>query len=452
MWYHAVMTGRQSSIGGYTQWTILAWRSSAPHAGVFSKTRLLILVLLVFCAFSLQALQMTNCFERIDAGNGMYHLRCVHPAFSKIDFCVELQDSGWSVVEHSDVDGVKIYKARAGISVRAYAQSHGGWSFRSSSAAEVEIPICFAWHVGADWYYGWVYAEKKDSEVVIRESCVETIANRTLCYRSLEIRDGSVVKRSSVSGVEWTYRMFDTFISLGGGTQNQTAVSTRFSGDLTLPTTQFDVGPVTEIADYAFAGCRGITSVVIPDTVTHIGAYAFADCSGLTAVTLPSSVTNVGVHAFIGCTRLASLAFPAGLASLGELSSVETLIVQVPGGPSVDSGWSKRYGKFRTLFGSNFATALMAPTGKRDGAGRELLVWHDYVAGTDPTDRDDAFVAKITIVGGVPQITWYPELAPNEAAMRRYVTYGKDGLSDPWSVVDGDAANYRFFKVDVKMR
>lgn len=45
-----------------------------------------------------------------------------------------------------------------------------------------------------------------------------------------------------------------------------------------------DDGSVISIADYAFSGCTGLTSITIPDSVTSIGDSAFANCTSLKTV------------------------------------------------------------------------------------------------------------------------------------------------------------------------
>ncbi|MCM1223158.1 MAG: leucine-rich repeat domain-containing protein, partial [Lachnospiraceae bacterium] len=58
------------------------------------------------------------------------------------------------------------------------------------------------------------------------------------------------------------------------------------------------------IADWAFEGCSGLTTITIPDSVTSIGNQAFSGCSGLTSITIPDSVTSIGSHAFYNCSGL----------------------------------------------------------------------------------------------------------------------------------------------------
>ena len=53
-----------------------------------------------------------------------------------------------------------------------------------------------------------------------------------------------------------------------------------------------------KLGDFAFKGCSGLTSMIIPSGVTSIGGEGFYGCSGLTSMTIPSSVTSIGIAAF----------------------------------------------------------------------------------------------------------------------------------------------------------
>ena len=134
---------------------------------------------------------------------------------------------------------------------------------------------------------------------------------------------------------------------------------------------------VTTIGDYAFAGCRVLTSIVIPegvkeikenpflmcyslqgievneknkyylsengilfdkdkktiiaypaeksgesyeipDSVTTIGDYVFERCTGLTSITIPDSVTSIGDYVFARCTGLTSITIPDSVTSIGD--------------------------------------------------------------------------------------------------------------------------------------
>ena len=76
--------------------------------------------------------------------------------------------------------------------------------------------------------------------------------------------------------------------------------------------------PVTMIANNAFKGCTGLTSVKIPQSVTSIGTYVFYNCTGLTSITIPDSVTSIGQYAFYGCTGLTWVTIPDGVTSIGN--------------------------------------------------------------------------------------------------------------------------------------
>lgn len=58
---------------------------------------------------------------------------------------------------------------------------------------------------------------------------------------------------------------------------------------------------VTNISNYAFYNCIGLTSVTIGKSVTSIGVKSFMNCSGITSVTIPNSMTNIEEGAFNLC-------------------------------------------------------------------------------------------------------------------------------------------------------
>ena len=68
--------------------------------------------------------------------------------------------------------------------------------------------------------------------------------------------------------------------------------------DLIIPSS------ITNIKDYVFKRCSGLTSVKIPNSVTIIGNSAFMDCNNLTQITIGNGIKKIGWMAFAKCSEL----------------------------------------------------------------------------------------------------------------------------------------------------
>ena len=75
---------------------------------------------------------------------------------------------------------------------------------------------------------------------------------------------------------------------------------------------------MTSIGGYAFWGCKGLTSIIIPNSVTSIGGDAFEDCVNLTSVTIGDNVTDIGYSAFYNTAWYNNQ--PNGLIYLGKVA------------------------------------------------------------------------------------------------------------------------------------
>lgn len=252
-------------------------------------------------------------------------------------------------------------------------------------------------------------------------------------------------------------------------------------------------GGLEYISNYAFQNCSGLTEITIPEGVTTIGTYSFYNCANLASIVFPDSVTAIPSTALNGCTALwttwyrtlgnltaggggsggettrisfvatnvvlhyVASAVPSGAVTPPAAEGLVNVIAEVGVGRAiaVSSDWAAQYPGFENLYGTDFGAAIVAENGKTDGAGHPMFVWQDYVAGTDPTDPGSVFTASITFdaTTGNPVIGWSPELSSAEAAKRNYKVFGKVRLNDAdWIEVDGNTADYNFFKVRVEMK
>ncbi len=66
-------------------------------------------------------------------------------------------------------------------------------------------------------------------------------------------------------------------------------------------------GKTMSIGDYAFYGCTGLTSVIVPDRVNYIDLHVFENCTGLKSVFIPDSLVMIREGTFDGCTSLSDI-------------------------------------------------------------------------------------------------------------------------------------------------
>ncbi len=67
---------------------------------------------------------------------------------------------------------------------------------------------------------------------------------------------------------------------------------------------------ITSIGEFAFLGCKRLTSIALSNRITSIGKFAFCRCTGLTAITIPNGVKSIGSSVFSGCTSLTEITIP----------------------------------------------------------------------------------------------------------------------------------------------
>lgn len=92
-----------------------------------------------------------------------------------------------------------------------------------------------------------------------------------------------------------------------------TGIGSCTDTDILIPS-DIDGYSVSEIGSKAFASCKQITSLIIPNTVKTIGTRAFYGCMGLTEMHIPSSVTNIGTQIFYKASNLSTVYYDSSYA------------------------------------------------------------------------------------------------------------------------------------------
>ena len=112
--------------------------------------------------------------------------------------------------------------------------------------------------------------------------------------------------------VYWTYYPYQSRLVIEGqgAIYDYSSSDERWGGNLdnldTSVTVEIGEG-VTSIGEYAFSGCKSITSVALPDSLTEIDSHSFLSCNNLPSICIPKGVGTIGIDAFDYCSNLASI-------------------------------------------------------------------------------------------------------------------------------------------------
>ena len=94
----------------------------------------------------------------------------------------------------------------------------------------------------------------------------------------------------------------------------------RYTGAVRIPAQvkyNGETYDVTSIGKNAFAGCKNLTSVTLPNSITTIGSSAFSLCYDLNKINIPASVTTIEGYAFNACLSLLDLTIPSTVTTIG---------------------------------------------------------------------------------------------------------------------------------------
>lgn len=95
------------------------------------------------------------------------------------------------------------------------------------------------------------------------------------------------------------------------------AITPSPTGNLVLPSS-FEGHRVSAVGLAAFAGCKELEKVVVPDGIVEIGEGAFVYCQSLVDVELPASLEAIKCVAFFNCSRLKRLVLPQNTKEIGD--------------------------------------------------------------------------------------------------------------------------------------
>ena len=113
------------------------------------------------------------------------------------------------------------------------------------------------------------------------------------------------------------------------------------------------------IDEFAFYGCKNLTTINLSDSIRYIGDNAFYGCSSLKNIHWPLRLTTIGSRAFIQ-TALETISLPEGVTSVGDgaFSTCPAKTVYIPSTANVEDNFTY---SFVLKEGGNCVITCMSP-------------------------------------------------------------------------------------------
>lgn len=163
---------------------------------------------------------------------------------------------------------------------------------------------------------------------------------------------------------------------------------------------------ISKLEDYVFGYCTKLDNVVFPSKIKKIPCFILASCTNLKNVTIPTSVKEIDQKAFYKCTSLQNITIPENVtlihaeAFYGD-EALENVYCYAPNPPAI----YKNYDPFENAY-VNYST-LYVPRSSIE-AYKATFPWSNFgtimtIEQYDEANKvaSDAVIAKINAIGKV---------------------------------------------------